>query len=157
MLRDIRHKYTAETGNRVVDMFALAAWAYEKGLIDPPRTNPVREIARMLSRAARQECFEDETGNVVRSTQAYRIKQDGRQLTFWVEIGEATPHQIKMSATQKRNLAIQICSQTERDVSYYNKHHNPGEQLLMDWDLRKDVDENSQPTEWPDSPPESDD
>jgi len=65
-LLQIMDDYVSETGIHDVDMSAVAAWGYSKGLLEPPRTDIIRTLARQLSRAARQDYVDDEDGEPVR-------------------------------------------------------------------------------------------
>ena len=44
--------------------------------------------------------------------------------------------------------------QIERDRRYFNKHHNPGDPIEMDYNFNTAVEEHFMPTEYPDAPPE---
>ncbi len=42
--------------------------------------------------------------------------------------------------------------QLDRDITYFNKHYNPGDPIQMDFDYNPDVAERHLPTEYPDEP-----
>jgi len=153
-MRRFINSYVAETGETTVDLRLVAEWAIRKGLWEPPKINAIRHLARDLSRAARQDYIEDENGEPVRRMHAYTVKCGDQQMTFWVGIESGTPHQIRLSAQQRRNGILLDCFQLERDVRYYNNHHNPGDPVPCCLNFEPDIAEKRMPTDYPEAPPE---
>src|SRR4051812_28913400 len=91
LLLSYMEDYVAETGIHDVDLNALAFWAYSKGLVDLPKTDVIKQIARMFQRAARQDYVDDENGEPVRMRHPYRIKQGEEQMVFWFKMDDTTP------------------------------------------------------------------
>jgi hypothetical protein len=84
----------------------------------------------------------------------HAFKEPGQQHTLWVKIEEATPHQMHVSAQARRKGVLMDVLQIDRDLGYFNNHHNPGDPIQMSWDFNADVDEQHMPTEYPDAPPD---
>lgn len=145
--------YVEETGDLTPQLHHVAAWAINKGLYEPPTHSVIRDLAKLLGRIARQDYIDDENGNPVRRRHAWKEKREGKQLTFWVNIEDATPQQMRMSAQGRRRGILADCVQLDRDVSYYNKHHNPGESIQLTFDFGPDVQERNEPRDYPDAPP----
>lgn len=157
--RELQHiidDYVTETGETVVDMRMVAAWAIRNKRWDQPPADKIKRLSRDLSDAARQEYIVDESGEPVRRRHAWKEKQGEQQLTFWVDIEDATPHQMRMCSQQRRNGIIADCIQLDRDVGYYNRNYNPGDPIPLGFDFTQDVIERKQPTEYPDGPPDDD-
>ncbi len=146
--------YVAETGEEVIDMRAVAAWAINKRLWEPPKKTGIDLLAQDLSRAAREVYIEDEGGNPVRKRHAYRIKQGDKQLTFWVDIETAKPGQMKLSVLQRRLGIVGDCIQLQTDVDYYNGHNVHYATIPLGLDFTKDVADKKMPTDYPDAPPD---
>ena len=149
-------RYIEETGNKNPEYHTVAAWAHRLVLLQPPPYNPVKQIARMLARASRDDYITDENGEPVRRRLNYREERDDQQLTFWFKMEDATPEKMRLSAQRRRNGTLMDILQLDRDISYFNKHHNPGEPLLFDANFTPDIEERHQPPEYPEGPPSDD-
>jgi hypothetical protein len=155
-LLDILDAYVAETGNHDVDNNMVAAWAYSKGLLQPQRADVVKQLARALSRAARQDYVEDEKGEPVRVRHPYRILKGEKQEVFWFKIDDTTPEKMRLSSQQRRKGMAADVFQADRDLKYYNKNFNPGDPILLSWNFDPDVAEREQSGEYDDNPPDED-
>lgn len=150
-------RYEADTGDKSGDLHEVAAWAYRKDLVLPPQRDVVRQIARDMARASRQDYIQDDNGEPVRRRHNYRESRGGEQFTFWFRIEEATPQKMKLSVQRRRNGTLMDVMQLHRDITYYNKNYNPGDPLAFEANFTFDIEERSQPNEYPDEPPEGDD
>jgi hypothetical protein len=146
-------QYIEETGDKTPDLHYVAAWAYRKGLFDPQPHDVIKQFARELSRACRQDFVEDENGEPVRQRHAVTLDRGGKQLTFWFKMEDATRENMRLSAQARRRGSLADVLQIVRDVTYYNRKYNPGDPLQLDFDFNKDIEERQQPTEYPDAPP----
>lgn len=155
-LQIIIDDYVADTGETVIDMRMVAAWAIQRKRWDQPPADKISRLAKELSAAARQETVVNDDGEPVRRRHAWTEKQGDKQLTFWVNIEDANPHQMRACAQQRRKGILADCVQLERDVDYYNDKYNPGESIQLTFDFTEDMHEKDQPTEYPDAPPEDD-
>jgi hypothetical protein len=150
-------QYVAETGEHMIDMRLVAAWAIRKRLWEPQPEDKVKRLARDLSRAARQDYIPDDDDFPVRRLHSHKIKQGDVQLTFWVNIEDATREQMRNSTQWRRNGVLADCIQLDRDVRHYNKHFNPGDPIEVEFNLRPDVEEKRHSGEYRDAPPDDDD
>lgn len=148
-------EYEAKTGDDSGDLHKAAQWLHDNGKFDPPKYDPVRMIAKKLATACRQDYIEDENGEPVRRRHAYTTKTGDNQKTFsWFKIEDATPEKMRLSAQGRRNGTLMDILQLVRDVDYFNKNYNPGDDIQVDANFTADIDELRMPAEYPDSPPE---
>lgn len=146
-------EFKKETGDVEPDLNDVAVWAHTQGLMDLPKVDPFRQMARTLARACRQDYFVDENGEPVRRRHAVKEKRGYKQLTFWPNMEDMTPAKLRTSLTCRRKGSGQDILQIERDRRYFNKNFNPGDPIEMDYDFNKDVEEHFMPTDYPDAPP----
>ena len=145
--------YTEETGDKTPDLHYVAAWAYRKGLFDPQPHDVIKQFAKELARACRQDFIEDENGEPVRQRHSVKVDQGGKQLVFWFKMEDASRENMRLSAQARRRGTLADVLQIVRDVAWYNKKYNPGDPLQLDFNYNKDIEERQQPTEYPDAPP----
>lgn len=154
MMHRFVEEYKAATGRKTVDHMEVARWVIGKGDWEPPDVDPVKQLGRYISRAERQQYIEDDDKQPVRRMQSYKVKKDDRQLTFWVAMEDATREQIHLSAQQRRNGMIADGVQLDRDVRYFNKRHNKGEPVTVEFNLQPDIEESRLPTHYSEERPE---
>jgi hypothetical protein len=106
-------QYVEETGEHTIDMRMVAAWAINNGLWEPQPEDKVKRLARDLSRAARQDYVPDDDGLPVRRLHSYKIKQEDVQLTFWVNMEDATREQMRNATQWRRNGVLADCIQLD--------------------------------------------
>lgn len=145
-------KYIQETGTKEPDLREVAARAYRRGMV-PMLRDPIKQLAREMALASRQDFITDENGEPVRRRHAFVEKRGEEQLTFWVRIEEATPERMRLSAARRRNGTLMDLFQLDRDLQYYNKHYNPGDPILFEPNFRPDIEERRLPPDYPDAPP----
>lgn len=150
-------QYVEETGQTTIDLRLVAAWAISKDLWRPQPEDKIKRLARDLSRAARQDYITDDDDKPVRHKQCYKIKQGDVQLTFWVNIEDATREQMRNATQWRRNGVLADCIQLDRDVRHYNKHFNTDEPIAVEFDLSDDVAEKRHASEYQDAPPDDED
>jgi hypothetical protein len=153
-LLGIVDQYVEATGDSEPDLYEVARWASNNGLLDIPPIDVIRVMARALARACRQDYIEDENGEPVRHRHAVKEKRGDKQLTLWPKMENMTPEKMRVSLQSRRNGTLQDALQIERDKRYFNSHHNPGDPIEMDFNLNPDIEEHFLPSEYPDSPPE---
>jgi hypothetical protein len=152
-LIEIVAAYSAETSNTDVDLNLAAAWAYSKGLMEPQRMDVIKQMARSLAHACRQDYVEDENGDPVRMRHPYRVKNGEKQQVFWFAMDATTPEKMRMSYQQNRKGLAAEVSQRHRDINHYNKHFNPGDPIVPDWNFNADMAEQEHSGEYDDTPP----
>jgi len=141
----------AETGSEIIDMLAVAKWAIDNEKWKPPMYSPVRLAARELSRAAREEFYEDPQGRDVRKKHCFTvIGPDGQHKWLWVDIEKATREQMHKSAQARRRMALGDVSQLHTDISSWNDNNPYGGSIEMSFNFDPDIEELSHPTVYPD-------
>lgn len=155
-LVQIIDKYSEETGYKTVDLSAVAVWARAKGLLDLPPVDVNKILAKALARASREEYIEDENGEPVRRRHAYKVSGGDKQQRFWFKMEDGTPEQMKMSGQQRRKGVVDDVQQVVRDLTFYNKHYNPGEPIEFDWNINLDLADRAESSEYSDTPPPDD-
>jgi len=147
--------YEDTTGDKSGDLIAAAKWLHDAGMLDPPKYDPIKAMAKMLAVASRQDYLIDDNGDPVRHRHCYISGTDGKQATFkWFKIEDATPEKMKLSINYRRNGTLLDILQLVRDVNHYNKHYNPGDEIIVDANFQPDVDELGLPDEYSDEPDE---
>ena len=155
-LQAIMHQFHDETGIKDIDIEKALLWGEEKGLISPPQLDPRQKLKRDMAAALRDEMIVDENGESVRRVHAYRVNAGEKQLVLWGYIEDMNPQKWRASMSHRRRGYRAGILQCDRDNQYWNKHHNPGDQIEFDWNFNPDVQESRMPTEYPDAPPEGD-
>jgi len=84
---------------------------------------------------------------------AYVETRGDKQYRFWFRMEDGTPEKMRLSAMSRRNGSLMDVMQIVRDVNYFNKNHNPGDPIQLDFNYNKDIVERNMPPEYPDSPP----
>ena len=79
-----------------------------------------------------------------------------KQLTLWPKMEDMTPEKMRLSLQVRKTGSLQDVLQIERDKRYFNKHHNPGDPIEMDYNMNPDVEEHFLPDEYPEEPPADD-
>lgn len=149
-------RYIEETGDKNPDYHFVAAWADRLGLIEPPPYSIIKQIARAMARASRDDFITDDNGEPVRRRMNYMETRGESQLTFWFKMEDATPEKMKLSSMRRRNGTLMDVLQLDRDIRYFNTHHNPGDPLLFDANFNPDIEERQQPPDYPSGPPGDD-
>jgi hypothetical protein len=148
-------QYKQTFGVEEIDTTEVAQWAYGQHIWQPTPVNPVQILARQLSRALRQEYYIDPQGREVRKNHHVHVEQeDGSQLDLWIDHRTAQPSQMRLSFQQRRQGILADCKQEKLDFDSYNDNNPYGATLQqMDFDFNKDLEELTQPTEYPNEPP----
>lgn len=147
-------EYEAIIGHPAEDLMAAAQWAYENGKWEARPRNPVKELARDMARASRQDYITDEQGEPVRRRHSYPVMKGDVQLVFWFKMENGTPEKMKLSLQGRRNGALADVLQADRDRRYFNAHYNPGDPIQMSWNFDLDIEEREYPDEYPEGPEE---
>lgn len=110
-----------------------------------------------MSAAAREDYIEDDNGEPVRRRHAYKTMTGNGQQTLWVNIEDATPQVMRLCVSLRRRGIQNDVNQLSRDVTHYNKKHNPGNPIQPSFNFTEDVEERGEPTEYVDQPPGDED
>lgn len=142
-LQALIQRYKEETGQKTVDMEAVAEWAIQRGAT-LPRPKTARELfAAQLADAARAEYRVDaKTGLSYRANHALRRRaNDGRQSVLWVDIEDATRPQMHYSLSDRRQQMVGDAVHLKIDEMIWNSKHPDEEQIELDMDFTYDVEE----------------
>jgi hypothetical protein len=142
-LQNLFHLYKRETGAVTVDMDLVADWAIKRGVV-PPKPKTAKELlAAQFAQAAREEHRRDpKTGWSYRANHALRVSdKNGKQLTLWVDIDDATRPQMLLSLTNRRQQMVGDGTQMKIDERVWNDRNNEQESINMVLDFTDDVEE----------------
>lgn len=142
-LQALIQRYKEETGQKTVDMEAVAEWAIQRGAT-LPRPKTARELfAAQLADAARAEYRVDpKTGLSYRANHALRRRaNDGRQSVLWVDIEDATRPQMHYSLSDRRQQMVGDAVHLKINEMIWNNKHPDEEQIELDMDFTYDVEE----------------
>lgn len=142
-LQALIQRYKEETGQKTVDMEAVAEWAIQRGAT-LPRPKTARELfAAQLADAARAEYRVDpKTGLSYRANYALRRRaNDGRQSVLWVDIEDATRPQMHYSLSDRRQQMVGDAVHLKINEMIWNSKHPDEEQIELDMDFTYDVEE----------------
>ncbi len=128
----------------------IARWAIAKRKWAPRPETVERRLAKMLSRAMRDEMFRDPQGRRVRRKHAIpgsRVTADGvvTQYVLWVDIQDADRDQIHTAFQFRRDQASGDCKQLAKDLDSYNDNYNKKEPIALSFDFTKDVEDARHP------------
>jgi len=146
-------EYVADTGDKDWTPLKVALWAIEHNKWGQRKINAAKQLAKEIGRVARKVTFlDDESGENVRLYHSW--KPGPNQPTFWSEMGDLTPERWTHSKNSRRSKLVGGMTQLVIDNEHFNKHHNPGDPILVETDLTKDVSEKRQPGLYDDTPPD---
>lgn len=135
--------YKTETGNKIIDMEDMADWCIRRGVTLPKPKSARDLLVAQLSDAARAEYRQDpKTGLSYRANHALRVSRpDGRQLTLWVDIEDATRPQMHMSLTNRRQQMVGDAVHLKIDEMIWNDRHQTEDPIQLDMNFTEDVEE----------------
>jgi hypothetical protein len=135
------HQYKFETKKTELDMHEVAKWAWQRlGWRLPKPRDPLEQLARDFSKAAAQEMRHDENGRAYRALHAVTTTQNGKQLTFWIDIDEAPRRLIHKSLIQRREQMVGDAVQLSFDAEHWNTAHPAEEPIEIPMDFTEDVE-----------------
>lgn len=150
---DIVNDYLKETGKIEIDMTEVAEWAFEQKRWDKPfHYDAIKQCARALAQASRDEYYTDPQGRSVRTKHAARYEQGW----LWADIKSAPPDHMRLSLQQRRQGVLGDCKHLKTDLDSYNDNNLHGAQIQMSFDFREDLQELSMPVKYPDRKPNQD-
>ena len=150
-LQRIINDYMADSAEETIDMRKVADWAIANDRWRPQQNyDPARICAKELSRAARQEVYEDPQGREVRKKHCYPIvDESGQYRWIWVDIATANPEQMHKSLATRRRSALGDVVQLATDLASYNENNRFGAQLEMSFNFDEDLAELAHPEDYP--------
>jgi hypothetical protein len=148
-------RYVAATGDQAWNTSKVAEWAIHNGLWEQRSISAVKQLARELSRVARQVYITGDNGRRIRKYHAFRLGD--HQPMLWAEMEAINPEQMKEAKTMRRNKLASGVIQLAHDLDHFNQKHNPGDPILFDPNFNADLEEASHSAEYEDNPPPDDD
>ena len=154
-LQSVYKEWEALHPDQDLDMRAVAEWAYATGRWEPPDYDPIKDCARALSRAAREEYYTDPQGREIRRRQSYvYVDEFGQKRWMFADIISASPEKISRSLQRRRRAALGDIIQLDKDRRSYNENNPYGAEIQMSFNFDEDLLELDQPEEYPDAPEE---
>ncbi len=147
-VKEYIERYKAEVGSDgLIDLHAVAEWAYRNGLHKPNVRTVIDAIAADIAQVFREEYRVDKHGRRYRAKHATTHKRDGKTLSLWADLDDPTApqsHFVK-SFAQRRQQIVGDCLQLKTDVDVYNEKRAPAIPIQMPLDFTMDVIELQQP------------
>lgn len=147
-VKDYIERYKAEVGtDGLIDLHAVAAWAYHKGLHKPNLKTVIDAIAADIAQVFREEYRVDPQGRRYRAKHAATHKQGNRTQSLWADLDDpAAPHShFVKSFGQRRQQIVGDCLQLKTDVDVYNEKRKPATPVQMPLNFTLDIEELQQP------------
>ena len=117
-------------GNEWPAMPTVAKWALANELWSQHPAAALRQCAKELSRAMREEMYTDASGRRVRTKHAVTSRVNGAQIVLWDDIRSATRSHMELSLRQRRERIVGDCRQLKVDADSYNEAH-PAEKPIQ--------------------------
>lgn len=135
----------------------IAEWAYGRGLWKPIETDPQEVLRRKLCRAFRHEYITDPQNREVRASFATVeevMTSDGpKRMAQFYPIFQAPPAVARQHFQLERRMAVENAVQLSLDLQSYNDNNESGAVLPpIDWNIGRDMEERSLPTEYDPDP-----
>lgn len=137
-LQGLRDKYRRAGGKWPAPAIVIAEWAMKEGLWEPQPRSLLRQCAREIADAFREEYYTDPQGRRVRRNHALKGDLNGQQV-LWVDILDAKPAQMQAAFQLRRHNIVGDCKHLKTDVDSYNENQNKGEPIQLMLDFTKDV------------------
>src|SRR6266478_1070135 len=72
---------------------------------------------------------------------AQKLMQNGQTLPLWQDIRSGDRVHMEVALKQRRQQIVGDCKQLKSDVDSFNQNYNPGKQIEMVFDFRRDLEE----------------
>ena len=133
----------------------ISQWAITKRKWAPRPETLVKRLAKMLSRAMRDETFRDPQGRKVRRKHAVplsKLTADGvyTQHIFWTDMVDAERDQMHAAFQLRRQQTSGDVKQLATDVDSYNENYNKKESIEISLDFTDDVADARHPATYED-------
>ena len=138
-LRDIVKEYRHSGESWPATSRDIATWAYNNGEIIPQPGSVVKQIARDIANAMREDYHTDPQGRTVRTMHAARKCVDGRQKMLWDDIRTAEPAHIECALQLRRQQIVGDCSQLKKDQDSFNDNNMHGATIQLSFNFEKDI------------------
>lgn len=119
----------------------IAAWAIENDRWEAHRALQIRQCAREIGRAMREEYITDGKGRRVRVKHPVTKKNEKSQTTLWDDIRTAPRTHMEISFMQRRMRVVGDCRQLKVDADSYNDAHPEDRPIQIVFDFSDDLAE----------------
>ncbi len=145
-LLDLVDKYLNSGGKTPYSTRDIAQWAVKNGHWDRDRSTAVTQCARDLSRALREDDYQDSKGRNVRARHAVRVPREMpngklKQLKMWDDHRTMSGDFAQRSFQQRRMQIVGDCKQLKTDVDSFNDCNESEEPIQLILDFTYDVAE----------------
>lgn len=138
--RFIRH-YKDKTGEREIDMHKVAELAKQMGWKMPKPPSDVDLLAKQLADDAQAEKkVDDNTGKPYRVYHAIPVASGQMNLFVYVDIDEATRHQMLKSAVHRREQMVSDGYNLTLDLDHWNRVNPDKESIQLPMDITLDIE-----------------
>lgn len=136
-LQRIVSEYRVAGGEWPAESRNIADWAIQTGRWRPHPQAAVKQCAREISRAMREEYYLDGRGRRVRVKHA--VMQD--QGTIWDDIRTAPREHMVVAFQQRRERIVDDCRQLKVDADSYSDTHPDENRIQLVFDFSEDLAE----------------
>lgn len=141
-VKEYVERYKTEVGfDGLLDLHAVAEWAFRNGLHKPNVKTVIDAIASDIAQVFREEYRVDTLGRRYRAKHATTQKSGNKTLALWADIDDPNaPHtHFVKSFAQRRQQIVGDCVQLKTDVDVYNVKRTPVEPIQIPLDFTLDV------------------
>lgn len=132
--------YREQTGEREIDMRKVAEFAKKKGWKMPKPPSDVDLLAKQFADDAQAEKkVDNSTGKPYRVYHALPVSGQ-LHLFVYVDIDEATRHQMLKSAVQRREQMVSDGYNLTNDLDHWNRVNPDKESIQLPMDLTLDIE-----------------
>ena len=140
-----------------LDPKRVAQWAFDQGLWKPIETEPREVLRRKLCRAFRNEYITDPQTREVRANFAkieeVMTAEGPKRMAKFYPMFQSPAEIARQHFQMERRLAVENAVQLSLELESYNDNNEFGAALQpIDWNIGKDLEERSLPTEYDPDP-----
>jgi hypothetical protein len=117
----------------------IADWAIANGMWKQHQNAAVRQCAREISRAMREEYYTDAKGRRVRVKHPVRRNVAGEQQVLWDDIRTAPYTHMALSFRQRRERIVGDCKQLNTDAESYSDAHPESPRIQVVFNFVNDL------------------
>lgn len=127
-------------GTTEINMHDVVDFAIARGWQLPKPIDPRDRLAKEFSDAARQETrYDKRTLLPYRANHAVTETRNGKQLTFWIDIDNATRPKMQKSLVQRREQMVGDAYQLTLDMDHWNDVNSAEQPIKLPMDFTFDV------------------
>lgn len=133
--------YRMTTGETELDPAKIAAFAVKNGVELPAPVDPMKQLIKQISAAAREEVRTDRvTGRPYRVYHSLPVRQGQETFFFWVDIEDATREQMVRSTNRRREQVVGDVVQLTFDLDHWAAANPDEVPIELETDFGPDVE-----------------